>query len=55
MKLSIFLSNLFYNIYTKHPLPEGYYPDKSMHGEPCVYKKKGVFATTGEQFYCFKL
>jgi len=56
MKPTIFLSNLFYNTFTKHPLPEGYYPDKSIHDKPCVYKKKGgVFATTGEHFtVCFK-
>jgi len=47
MKSAIFLSNLFYNTFAKRPLPEGYYSDKTIHGEPCIDKKtKGVFATT---------
>jgi len=54
MKPAIFPSNLFYNTFAKRPLSQGYYPDRTIHGEPYVYKKKGVFATTGKQFYCFK-
>jgi hypothetical protein len=55
MKPAIFLSKFFYNTFAKCSLPEGYYSDKSIHGDPYIDKKtKGVFATTGEQFCCFK-